>query len=339
MSRMQNTPPANISEKPARPDHDRLSTARAWAAARLGLASVHLSPIAQDASFRRYFRLQTNTGSLVLMDAPPEFEHSAPFLDIAGRLQNAGLHAPAVLHFDLEQGFGLLEDLGDQIYSDILTPDTADGHFVELFTALKQMALAVNCQGLPEYSHERLQTELDLFTDWYLLRHKQRPLSVQEERIWQALCKQLRHSAAAQPQVFVHRDFHGSNLLYQQGGKPGIIDFQDAVRGPISYDFASLLWDRYIAWPRPRLEKWMETYRSMLAIDIEPDAWIRWCDLMGLQRNLKIVGIFARLHYRDHKQGYVRMIPRFYSYLLDVLPLYPEFHAFHAVLERAECAP
>jgi hypothetical protein len=243
------------------------------------------------------------------------------------------------LHFDLEQGFGLLEDLGDQLYSDILTPDTADGHFVELFTALKQMALAVNCQGLPEYSHGRLQTELDLFTDWYLLRHKQRPLSVQEERIWQALCKQLRHSAAAQPQVFVHRDFHGSNLLYQQGGKPGIIDFQDAVRGPISYDFASLLWDRYIAWPRPRLEKWMETYRSMLAIDIEPAAWIRWCDLMGLQRNLKIVGIFARLHHRDHKQGYVNMIPRFYRYLLDVLPLYPEFHAFRDVLEQAECAP
>lgn len=339
MSRMPNTPPAKISKNPGHPDHDRLSAARAWAAARLGLSSVRLSPIAQDASFRRYFRVHINAGSLVLMDAPAEFENSAPFLDIAGRLRDAGLHAPAVLHFDLQQGFGLLEDLGEQPYSAILTPDTVDGHFADLFPVLKQMALKVNCHGLPEYGHERLQMELDLFTDWYLLRHKQRQLSVPEGRIWQALCKELSHSAAAQPQVFVHRDFHSSNLLYRQGGKPGIIDFQDAVRGPVSYDFVSLLWDRYIVWPRPRLEKWMETYRSLLALDIEPASWMRWCDLMGLQRNLKIVGIFARLHYRDHKPGYLQMIPRFYRHLLDVLPLYPQFQAFRGLLEQVECAP
>lgn len=334
-----NTPPAKTSEKPEHPDHDRLSAAQAWAAARLGLASVRLSPIAPDASLRRYFRLHTDTGSLVLMDAPAEFEHSAPFLDIAGRLRAAGLHAPEILHFDLEQGFGLLEDLGDLPYSDILTAATADGHFADLFHVLTQMALAVDCHGLPEYGHELVQAELDLFTDWYLLRHKHRRLSLAQERIWQALCNELRRSAAGQPQVFVHRDFHSNNLLYREGGKPGIIDFQDAVRGPISYDFVSLLWDRYIAWPRPRLEKWMETYRSLLTLDMEPAAWIRCCDLMGLQRNLKIVGIFARLHYRDHKPGYVRMIPQFYRYLLDVLPLYPEFHAFADVLEQVECAP
>ncbi len=339
MSRMQSTPPAKTSAKPEHPDPARLNAARAWAAAQLGLATVCLSPLAQDASFRRYFRLPTNTGSLVLMDAPPEFENSAPFLDIAGRLQGAGLHAPAVLHFDLEQGFGLLEDLGERLYSDILSPDTAAALFADLFQVLTQMALAVNCHGLPEYDHGRLQTELDLFTDWYLLRHRQRKLNVPEQRIWQRLCSELRHSAAGQPQVFVHRDFHSNNLLYQQGGKPGIIDFQDAVRGPISYDFVSLLWDRYIAWPRPQLEKWMESYRNLLAQDIEPATWMRWCDLMGLQRNLKIVGIFSRLHYRDGKQGYLQMIPRFYRYVLDVLPLYAEFQAVYELLEQAECAP
>jgi hypothetical protein len=179
---------------------------------------------------------------------------------------------------------------------------------------------------------------MDLLTDWYLERHRQRPLRGGERALWADLCDRLIESAAQQPQVFVHKDFHSCNLLHTPRG-PGLIDFQDGLRGPLSYDLVSLLWDRYIAWPRQRLEAWMEEARVRFAANMAPAEWVRCCDWMGLQRNLKIVGIFARLRYRDGKQGYLEMIPRFYGYLLDVLPRYPEFHAFHGLLEHAECAP
>ena len=339
MVRMQNKPPAGSSSIPGPSGTARLNAAQTWTAAQLGLDTVALNPVAQDASFRRYFRVQTGTESLILMDAPPQFENSAPFLDIAARLRKAGLHAPAVLHFDLEQGFGLLEDLGDELYRDLISADTVEGLFPDLFQALARMAQKVNCYGLPNYDPFRLQTELDLFTDWYLLRHKGCETAGRQKYIWQTLCDELKRSAAEQPYVFVHRDFHSNNLLYLKNREPGIIDFQDAVRGPVSYDFISLLWDRYISWPRPQIENWMETYRTLLALDIGPMVWMRYCDLMSLQRNLKIVGIFARLYYRDGKKGYLQMIPRFYRYVLDVLPLYPEFRDAYELLEQAECAP
>ena len=273
------------------------------------------------------------------MDAPPERENSRPFLDIALRLRRAGLHAPDVLHFDLDQGFGLLEDLGDTLYRELIGPDSAPRLFPVLFSQLARMARDVNCAGLPHYDDARLQAELDLFTEWYLLRHKKVALDATESSAWASVCTELKRSAAAQPQGFVHRDFHSCNLLHQPGKPPGIIDFQDAVRGPISYDFVSLIWDRYISWPRAQLETWMEQYRQVLHTDINQARWIQNCDLMGLQRNLKIVGIFARLFHRDGKQGYVEMIPRFYRYVLDVLPRYPQFSALQELMERPACAP
>lgn len=339
MGSMHSRPPARNTETLKPLEDDRLGAARAWAAAALGQRSFDLSPVAQDASFRRYFRLRMNGNSLILMDAPPQFEDSAPFVDIASRLRRGGLNAPEIFHFDLEQGFGLLEDLGDTLYRDVLSPATAGALFPDLFRVLARMAQQVNGEGLPEYDALRLQTELDLFVDWYLRRHRQRELSDGEMHLWQNLSAELKNSAADQPQVFVHRDFHSSNLLCRHGGGPGIIDFQDAVRGPLSYDFVSLLWDRHIAWPRPQLEKWMESYRELLALDVEPGLWRRWCDLMGLQRNLKIIGIFSRLNYRDKKTGYLPMIPRFYRFVLDVLPLYPEFRDFLELMEQPECAP
>ena len=322
-----------------RADQARLSQARDWAARQLQQRTVDLVPVSGDASFRRYFRLQTATGTLILMDAPPQHENSESFLDVSRRLRQAGLHAPEILQFDLQQGFGLLEDLGDELYRDVLNPDNVESHFPLLFRVLLQMAEKADCGGLPEYDDSRLQQELDLFVDWYLLHHRQRSMPPAELRSWKALCAELKLSAGQQPQVFVHRDFHSCNLLYREEQNPGIIDFQDALKGPISYDFVSLLWDRYIAWPRTKMEHWMESYLQLLATDVDSATWRRWCDLMGLQRNLKIVGIFARLHYRDGKGGYLEMIPRFYRYLLDVLPLYPEFHDFLELLEQPECAP
>ena len=320
------------------PTDSRQTAAASWAASQLGRDEVGLEPVSGDASFRRYFRFHDGLRSVILMDAPPEKEDSAPFVDIAHRLKSAGLNAPSILSFDLEKGFGLLEDFGDTLYRELISENTVDAIFPELFGLLDGMARRVNTNGLPDYSAEALLAELDLFKSWYLETHRQRPMSGHEQIIWDETCSQLVESALDQPQVFVHKDFHSCNLLETPAG-PGIIDFQDGLRGPVSYDLVSLIWDRYVAWPRPRLETWMSAAHVMLPVKCTREEWIRRCDWMGVQRNLKIVGIFARLKHRDGKQGYVEMIPRFYQYLLDVLPLYPEFRKFKLMLEQKECAP
>jgi len=317
---------------------EREREAASWASSVLSLHAVTLQPVAGDASFRRYYRLQANGQSLILMDAPPDREDSQPFVDIAGRLRAAGLHAPTVYHCSLERGFALLEDFGDTLYRDILDETTIDDLLPDLFAVLEGMALRVDKSGLPLYDESLLQTEMDLFTEWYLQRHRGRTLGPSAHTVWSKLCQCLLESARQQPQVFVHKDFHSCNLLQTPNG-PGIIDFQDGLCGPVTYDLVSLLWDRYITWPRDRLEGWMEAARLRLAPDIPADQWQRYCDLMSLQRNLKIVGIFARLKHRDGKDGYVEMIPRFYGYLLDVLARFPEFSDQRKLLEGDACAP
>jgi len=317
---------------------ERKADAASWAAEILGLKEVDLQPVSGDASFRRYFRFNDGNRSLILMDAPPDKEDSAPFVDIAKRIRSARLKAPEILHFDLEEGFGLLEDFGDTLYRELIDEQSAADLFPDLFALLEGMARRVDAGGLPVYSGTLLQQELDLFKIWYLGLHKKRPLGDAGKNLWAGVSAALTDSALQQPQVFVHKDFHSCNLLQTPGG-PGIIDFQDGVCGPVSYDFVSLIWDRYIAWPRTQLESWMKDCHTILQLDNSPEEWTRWCDLMGLQRNLKIVGIFARLKYRDGKEGYLEMIPRFYQYLLDVLPLYPEFRGFNRLLEQSECAP
>jgi aminoglycoside/choline kinase family phosphotransferase len=330
---------SEVRPHPSETPGERARQAAAWAASKLGRDRVSLQAVSGDASFRRYFRVHDGDRSLIVMDAPPDKEDSAPFVDIAQRLRDAGLRAPRIFEFDLERGFGLLEDFGDTLYREIIDEDSIDDLMPGLLETLHRMATKVNPARLPDYHSLKLQQELALFPDWYLRVHKRRPFRHMEWLMWNDLCVALIRSANQQPHVFVHRDFHSCNLLRTADGRPGIIDFQDGVYGPVSYDLVSLLWDRYIAWPRERLEGWMMTFHRQLGLDCEPDTWIRWCDLMGLQRNLKIVGIFARLCYRDGKSGYVEMIPRFYRYLLDVLPRYPEYHEFQRLLEQTECAP
>ncbi|MDH3788254.1 MAG: phosphotransferase [Xanthomonadales bacterium] len=319
------------------PDN-RKRAAADWAARVLGIDVPELQPVSGDASFRRYFRFFFEGRTVILMDAPPEKEDSSPFVDIDLRLASAGLNVPSILHFDLEKGFGLLEDFGDTLYRELINEASAGRLFPALFEVLATMARQVDTHGLPDYSSDALAAELDLFRSWYLETHRQRPMNANEISCWESVCELLIDSAKAQPQVFVHKDFHSCNLLQTESG-PGIIDFQDGLRGPVSYDLTSLLWDRYIAWPRETLEDWMKTAHGLLPVDSNETDWIRACDWMSLQRNLKIVGIFARLKHRDGKQGYVEMIPRFYQYLLDVTPLYPEFDQFRKLLEQAECAP
>ena len=310
-----------------------------WACQALGRAEAAFSMVAGDASFRRYFRLTDGGCSWVLMDAPPAKEDSSPFIDVDQRLRAAGLHAPEILAHDLDQGFLLLEDFGDTMFRELLDEVSVDRWFPRLFELLGALARDVDARGLPAWDRPRLQEELELFTEWYLKRHLHHDWGCQGWDLWEDLCTRLIASAEAQPQVFVHRDFHSCNLLLTPDERIGVIDFQDAVRGPLSYDLASLLWDRYLPWPRDRLEGWMEDFRQLAVPERDRMHWVREVDWMGLQRNLKIVGIFARLHYRDGKAGYLDMAPRFFQYLRDVLPRYEEFEAFDALLETLPCAP
>jgi len=321
------------------PNDARLEAALRWCLGHLPFELNAVSPVSGDASFRRYFRLQGAASSHILMDAPPTREDSRPFVDIASRLRQAGAQAPQIFATDLEQGFLLLEDFGDTLFRSVLNINNADQLFPPLFKVLQVLACKVDYRGLPDYNRDRLLTDLELFPNWYLQQHKQVELSCEDWDIWEDLCTRLITSAQQQPQVFVHRDFHSCNLLDLGHGDVGVIDFQDGVRGPITYDLISLLWDRYISWPRSRLEGWMEELRLQVAPQVGRDEWRRYCDWMGLQRNLKIVGIFARLHYRDGKAGYLEMIPRFWSYLMDVLPRYAETRPMLELLERLECAP
>lgn len=318
---------------------ERLEKARIWLERINVIPQTAIQSVAGDASFRRYFRLDTGPTSLILMDAPPPAEDVRPFIDVARRLSDSGLHAPAIIHADESNGFLLLEDLGDHMYRDLVNGDNAEQWFPDLFAALATIASKTDCKGLPQYDAEKLKFELNLLPKWYLQHHRPAMARDQFDNIWDGVCVQILASAFEQPQCFVHRDFHSSNLLKAPDGSIGIIDFQDAVHGPVSYDFISLIWDRYITWPREQIELWMEDMRQQLNLDISPTAWRRYCDLMGLQRNIKIVGIFARLFYRDHKQGYIEMIPRFYDYLLSTLKLYPEFSDLLEVLEHEHCVP
>lgn len=317
----------------------RLDQARSWLQSVGVDVQSGFENVAGDASFRRYFRITAAGGSLILMDAPPAKEGIAAFIDVTRRLRAAGLNAPQILQTSSGRGFLLLEDLGDDLYRDLLDAHSGNDLIPPLFNVLRKLAVDVDAGGLPAYNGGLLRAEMDLFPDWYLGRHRRAMPRGAFDALWGGFCTQVITAALEQPRCFVHRDFHSCNLLATPAGKVGIIDYQDAVQGPISYDFISLIWDRYITWPRTTIEAWTEQYRQLLGVSIPPGQWQRYCDLMGLQRNIKVVGIFARLHYRDGKTGYLEMIPRFYDYVTDTLGRYAEFSNILELLEQAECAP
>lgn len=308
----------------------RLQSLLHWASAQTG-CSWQPEAVAGDASARRYFRLQRNdtqaADSLVLMDAAPldaaAIDEFCRFLDVTARLHRAGLHAPQIHASDAALGAMLLEDLGDGLYRDAVTSDNADALYDDVFALLQRLALDVDASGLPDYDQTRLQQEMDLLPQWYADAWLQQPFSDAEQRDWQQICDWLCQQALQQPQVFVHRDLHSCNLLLTSDNNPGIIDYQDAVRGPISYDLISWLVDRYIQWPRQRLVNWYEQHRQSLQLQVQPQQWLQWCDAMSMQRKLKVLGIFARLALRDNKPQYLAMQPGFYRHLLHTAALYP----------------
>ena len=286
-----------------------------------------------DASFRQYYRVATQLGQWVVMVAPPAVENVQAFVDVAERLAASGICVPMIHASDLAQGLLLLDDLGDDLYRQLINDATVEPCFAEIIPVLGELARAVSTEGLAPYNPVLLQQELDEFPEWYLQHHKQQPFSVEEQQQWQQFCQCLLAELTAQPQVFVHRDFMSSNLLRTADGQVGVIDFQDAVQGPVTYDLASLLWDRYDSWPRPQLENWIEQARQAVGADVPAEVWRRWCDWTGLQRNLKIVGRFARLNYRDGKPAYLELMPRFIQFVKDALALYPELAEYRPLLE------
>jgi aminoglycoside/choline kinase family phosphotransferase len=311
----------------------RAAAAREWALSCLGLADARFEPASADASFRRYFRVGGEGGgrSWVVMDAPPEREDCAPFVRIAAVLGDAGLHVPRVLHQDRERGYLLLDDLGRRTYLDVIDETNADALFEDALQALVRMQRAASVEALPAYDRALLARELALFPDWFVARHLGRTFDPRQQAAWDTVCDRLIESALAQPRVFVHRDFMPRNLM-RSDPNPGVLDFQDAVHGPVTYDVVCLFKDAFRSWPQERIEGWVARYRS-LAADAgiaQPADFQRAFDLMGLQRHLKVLGIFARIRYRDGKPHYLEDAPRFVRYVRDVV----QRHAELAPLQR-----
>jgi hypothetical protein len=327
--------------------HDlRLQALQGWLAslpADLGVQPESLRPASADASFRRYFRLAARGvagGTAIAMDAPPPQEDTRPFLHVAALLHEAGLNAPRVLAQDVQQGFLLLTDLGTTTYLAALNEENANELFEAATGALVRWQLASRADALPPYDEALLRRELDLFPEWYLGRHLGLDPAPAQRQMLASLWRQLIDVCLAQPRVFVHRDYMPRNLMVTSPA-PGILDFQDAVVGPISYDVVSLFRDAFVSWPEERVLDWTIRYwerarRAGLPVDADFADFYRAFEWTGLQRHLKVLGIFARIHYRDGKPQYLVDTPRFIAYARAVARRYRPLAPLARLLDEIE---
>ena len=317
---------------------DRLAQLQQWLDSLAENNYIDIQPASADASFRQYFRVfsKHDNKSCIVMDAPPEKEDIRPFIHVTELIRNTGVNAPAVLTMDLQQGFLLLDDLGSKPYLDHLNDDSANGLYIDAIDALIKMQTIDAI--LPLYNAELLQAEMNLFETWYLNRHLGIQLNEKQKTSLASMFAILIKNAEAQPQVFVHRDYHSRNLMITEQNNPGIIDYQDAVIGPITYDLVSLFKDCYIEWPREKVELWLEMYLARItpARLIERNTMLRWFDLMGVQRHLKVLGIFARLNYRDAKAQYLNDLPLTLKYIEDTCQHYPELQPLLQILQQTK---
>ncbi|MDP1573404.1 MAG: phosphotransferase [Coxiellaceae bacterium] len=316
-------------------DHRQLQL-ESWLSTIFPAQSVFIKPIAGDASFRRYFRVQVGAVSYIAMDAPPKKEACGPFVAIATAFENASAVRFPKIHFsNMAQGFLLLSDFGDQQLLHLLNSETADTLYHSAMQTLLSMQRAATLTNLPVFNNALYWQEFDLFSDWYLKKNLQKQLSCAEKNVLRAQYQLLIDAANAQPSVFVHRDYHSRNLMVCKDGLFGVLDFQDAAVGPVTYDLVSLLRDCYIDWPIEKTEKWAFTFYQQLNIATDFSVFLRWFDWMGLQRHLKCLGIFSRLSYRDQKHGYLNDIPRVLNYALAVCDRYSELQDLKQFLMRA----
>lgn len=322
----------------------RLALIHDWLEQDLGLRSQRLEPASSDASFRRYFRVYVDEKTFVIMDAPPDKEDVRPYLKVSKLLESVGAHVPHVHEQDVARGLLLLEDLGSTLYLSRLKagddPEPLYGDALRVLADIQTRAQDAARELLP-YDREPLMREMALMPEWFCTRHLALELSAEEQEVIRAAFEFLTADALAQPTVLVHRDYHSRNLMVLAARNPGVIDFQDALRGPIGYDLVSLLKDCYICWPRERVERWLEGYRELLvARGAEAYAgrdgreFLRWFDLIGVQRHIKVLGIFARLWYRDGKSGYLNDLPLVLDYVRDACARYRELADLAGFIER-----
>lgn len=303
-------------------------------------AEFTVEAASEDASFRSYHRVKQGDKTWVLMDAPPTHEDCEPFIRVQKRLNDFGVCVPAIVAQDLSLGFLLLSDLGSTMLLGELNKDNVDAFYGQACKQIHLMQNITNESNLPVYDEPLLTTEMNLFNDWFIERHLGQTLSEEEQATIEQVQQLLINNALNQPQSFVHRDFHSRNLMPQQDGNIAVIDFQDAVIGPITYDLVSLFKDCYIAWPEEQVYEWVDQFRQQYNqnhnTSHDQATFLRWFDLMGAQRHLKAIGIFCRLNYRDGKKHYLHDIPRTMKHLQMTCLAYPELADFSRLLDKIQ---
>jgi len=319
---------------------ERTAALERWLVEQLPGKSLRLAPASSDASFRRYFRVFFNDATLIAMDAPPPQEDCRPFVKIARLMAEAGLHVPRILAQDLERGFLLMTDLGAVTYLEALRGGEADRLFADATAALVRWQSASRAGMLPDYDKTLLRREMELFPEWYVGRHLCVELSQRQRDALEAVFRVLLLSALAQPRVYVHRDYMPRNLMVSEPN-PGVLDFQDAVYGPISYDMVSLLRDAFLSWDEERVLDWTVRYwekarAARLPVREDFGEFYREFEWMGLQRHLKVLGIFARIRYRDGKPGYLEDTPRFLRYARACAERYGALSPLARLLDELE---
>jgi len=317
---------------------DRNSDLQNWLTDVLNTSNFNLRSASEDASFRIYHRLFLKNKTFIVMDAPPEQENCKSFIKITKKLRACNVNAPVIHDVNIEQGFLLLSDLGDDLYLDKLNDGSVYDLYSDAINALVNIQNLANVGGLDEYDKSLLCSEMNLFTEWLVEKHLQIELKETQRKHLIKLFDLLVRNAEQQPKVFVHRDFHSRNLMVTKENNPGIIDYQDAVYGPISYDLVSILKDCYIKWPEEEINKWVDFYLNKLyeeksKFKINRDEFVRWFDLMGVQRHLKASGIFARLSHRDQKHNFLKDIPRTLTYIVDLKDTYKELQPICVMIE------
>ncbi|HZH43704.1 MAG TPA: phosphotransferase [Lysobacter sp.] len=309
----------------------------AWARRAAGEPDLQLERASADAGFRSYWRGRGPHGSVIVMDSPPDKEDVRPWLRIRELLVDGGVRVPRVLAQDVEAGFLLLEDLGSETYLQVIDAGNADALFDDAVGQLLKLQAIACPEGFPVYDEALLARELRLFDEWFLGRHLGLTLDCEALEVLDLVYRRLIDAALAQPRVLVHRDFMPRNLMPARDG-PAVLDFQDAVCGPIAYDPICLFKDAFVSWPEARVDAWLDRYhaRALEAGLPVPDRarFRRDADWIGVQRHLKVIGIFARLCHRDGKPKYLADVPRFFGYLDTVLPRYPELAPLAALIER-----
>lgn len=320
---------------------NRQQALQTWLVQALQKDNFTLTPASSDASFRRYFRIHFPEITLIAMDAPPPQEDCRPFVKVAQQLLTAGLNVPQVIAQNIEQGFLVLGDLGNDTYLSQLNQQSAPSLYQDATKALVKMQLASQPGLLPEYDEALLSREMQLFPDWYIAKHLNATLSEAQQQVLNKTFSVLNQNILAQPKVTVHRDYHSRNLMVTESNNPGILDFQDAVYGPITYDLVSLLKDAYIAWEEELIIDWAVRYwqaakKAGLPVSEDFSEFYRDFEWMGAQRHIKVLGIFARLYHRDGKDGYLKDMPLVMNYLRKVCERYVELRPMLRLLNELE---